>query len=81
MKPEDFEDIVEYQIHHFSDASEMAYGAVSYLSMRDASGKVGCSLLMAKSHLTPIKQFTIPRLELTAATVSVKLNDHHRVGH
>ena len=69
------ENIVNIQLHHFSDASTMAYGAVSYLRIQHSSGQVRCYLLMAKSRLAPIKQHTIPRLELTAATLSVRL-DH-----
>ena len=69
------EAMASIQLHHFSDASTMAYGAASYLRLQYVSGKVRCFLLMAKSRLAPIKQLTIPRLELTAATLSVRL-DH-----
>ena len=69
------EAIASIQLHHFSDASTIAYGAASYLRLQYVSGKVRCFLLMAKSRLAPIKQLTIPRLELTAATLSVRL-DH-----
>ena len=67
--------IVQFQLHHFSDASQTAYGAVSYLRLVDDSGHVSCCLLIAKSRLAQMKQMTIPRLELTAATLAVQL-DH-----
>ena len=67
-------EIVIIQLHHFSDASMMAYGAVSYLRTTDSTGHIRCFLLMAKSRLSPIKQQTIPRLELTAATLSIRLD-------
>ena len=67
-------EIVSIQLHHFSDASMMAYGAVSYLRTTDSTGHIRCFLLMAKSRLSPIKQQTIPRLELTAATLSIRLD-------
>ena len=68
-------DIVEYQLHHFSDASEKGYGQCSYLHMTDRNGQVYTSLVMSKSRVSPIKAFTIPRLELTAALVSVKVSN------
>ena len=58
---------------HFSDASFDGYGVVSYLRLEDVNDGVHCSLVMAKSRVAPIKpNITIPRLELTAATVAGK---------
>ena len=51
----------------------MGYGSVAYLRLSDDRNHVHCSFLMGKARLTPIKAVTIPRLELTAATVSVRL--------
>eukprot|EP00057_Strongylocentrotus_purpuratus_P005721 XP_003731624.1 PREDICTED: uncharacterized protein LOC100894126 [Strongylocentrotus purpuratus] len=62
----------EHQLHHFADASEDAYGAVTYLVVRNSKGQVCSSLVFAKSRLAPVKKTTIPRLELMAATVAVK---------
>jgi len=39
----------------------------------NAEGQVHCSLVIGKSRVTPAKPVTIPRLELTAATVSAKV--------
>ncbi|XP_028412569.1 uncharacterized protein LOC114535461 [Dendronephthya gigantea] len=60
------------QLHNFCDASFDGYGAVSYLRFGDVADRVNCALVMAKSGVAPIKPTTIPRLELTAATVAVK---------
>ena len=38
----------------------------------DESGKVHCSLVMEKAQVAPLKHITIPRMELVAATLSVK---------
>ena len=68
-------DIIDYQLHHFSDASEKGYGQCSYLRMKGNDGKIYVSLVMSKSRVSPIKACTIPRLELTAALVSVKVSN------
>ena len=60
------------ELHHFSDASKDAYGQCSYLRLINHSGQIHCFLVMAKSRVAPLKPVTIPRLELTAALVSVK---------
>ncbi|KAL9974310.1 hypothetical protein ACROYT_G011331 [Oculina patagonica] len=56
----------------FCDASEIAYGAVAYFRAV-TSGQVNVSFVMSKTRLTPIKALTIPRLELQAAVVAVRL--------
>ena len=74
LKGADLEEVVTTEIHHFCDASQCAYGAVSYLQQVNSDGQVRCSFLVGKSRLAPLKQMSIPRLELAAATVSVRLN-------
>ncbi|XP_039546986.1 uncharacterized protein LOC120492801 [Pimephales promelas] len=73
--PAGFQRITKREIHHFSDASTKGYGQCSYLRLENEQGDVHCSLLMAKSRVAPLKVTTIPRLELTAAVVSVAVND------
>ena len=63
------------ELHHFSDASTEGYGQCSYLRLVDTSDEVNCSLVMGKARVTPLKPITIPRLELTAAEVSVRVSD------
>ena len=60
------------QLHHFADASEKAYGVVSYLRSEDQEGRIHSNIVMAKSRLTPLKTLTIPRLELQAATLATR---------
>ncbi|KAL9976464.1 hypothetical protein ACROYT_G013771 [Oculina patagonica] len=74
FKPPGFGAVVNVQLHHFSDASEYGYGAVSYLRMVDDKGVIHCSFVLGKSRVTPLKVVSIPRLELTTAVVAVKLN-------
>ena len=65
-------EVLTYQLHHFSDASLVGYGCVSYLRIQNKDGSVEVSMVYSKSRVSPIKQVTIPRLELMAATLSVK---------
>ncbi|RLU19186.1 hypothetical protein DMN91_007743 [Ooceraea biroi] len=61
----------------FADASEKAYGAVLYLRTEDSEG-IRVRLITAKTRVAPIKQITLPRLELCAATLLVRLASHVR---
>ena len=53
LKPYGFGKISTCQLHHFSDASQIGYGAVTYLRLVDEGGQVHCAFLMAKSRLAP----------------------------
>ena len=69
-------EIVKVELHHFSDASDSGYGTVSYLRFISASGSVYCSFVYGRSRVRPLKQgITIPKMELTAATVLVSVNN------
>lgn len=49
VKPVGFGHTVEVRLHHFSDASENAYGTASYLVLVDEQGRTHCSFVMGKS--------------------------------
>ena len=74
FKPEDFGEVETVKVHHFSDASESGFGAVSYVRSVNYEGKIHCSFAIGKSRVAPLKPMTIPRLELSAATVAVKFD-------
>jgi len=74
VKPPEFGDVILRELHHFGDASQSGYGAVSYLRSKNSKGEVHVSFLIGKSRLAPVKITTIPRLELSAAVVAVKLD-------
>ena len=73
IKPPGFGTPLQTEVHSFSDASESGIGQVSYLRVVNANGDVHVSFLMAKSRVAPIKPISIPRMELTAAVVSVNV--------
>ncbi|XP_073770437.1 uncharacterized protein [Danio rerio] len=65
--------IVSRQVHIFSDASEKAYGSVSYMRTEDVKGQVYLSFLAARSRVAPRRQHSIPRLELCGALTAAQL--------
>ena len=65
--------VVDVTLHCFADASYVRYGVACYLRLVDEKGRVEVSLVMGKSRVSPLKPTTIPRLELTAATVAAKI--------
>ena len=74
LKGADLGEVVTTEVHHFCDASQCAHETISYLRQVNSDGHVHCSFLVGKSRLAPLKQMSIPRLELAAATVSLRLN-------
>ncbi|XP_026053029.1 uncharacterized protein LOC113039346 [Carassius auratus] len=73
VTPEMDNDSVRREIHVFCDASERAYGAVSYLRTENSQGKVQLAFLIARSRVAPKKQLSVPRLELCAALCGAQL--------
>lgn len=75
FKPAHFGEATTHaQLHHFCDASEEGYGTVTYLVQRDSKGHVHSAFVMGKARVAPLKPTTIPRLELTAATLAVRMD-------
>nr|XP_061785759.1 uncharacterized protein LOC133576497 [Nerophis lumbriciformis] len=74
IQPKNFGGIATAQLHHFSDASEDAYGTVTYLKMENTQKVVHVAFLFGKARVAPLKPVTIPRLELTAAVVAVRVD-------
>ncbi|KAK7896434.1 hypothetical protein WMY93_021759 [Mugilogobius chulae] len=73
IKPQNFGTLVKAQLHHFSDASQTGYGTVSYLRLENEDS-VHISFIMGKARVAPLKQITIPRLELAAAVLAVQVD-------
>ncbi|KAJ8416515.1 hypothetical protein AAFF_G00358030 [Aldrovandia affinis] len=79
FKPPEFGEAVKAQLHHFCDASETGYGTVTYLVQQNSSNQIHCAFVLGKARVAPLKPTTIPRLELTAATLAVKILDSRRL--
>ena len=75
VKPPGFGTVTSQQIHLFSDASSTGYGTVAYLRLCDNRNHIHCTFLMGKARLAPVKSVTTPRLELTAASVSIRVGE------
>ena len=66
----------------FRDASEKAFCAVAYFRFEYPSGERQCAFVAAKTRVAPLKPLSIPRLELQAAVLIVRLacmiqKEHH----
>ena len=59
---------------HFADASLVGYKTVSYLRVVGLDGFVFCSFILGKARLAPLKKVSIPKLELTAATMATTMD-------
>ena len=74
IKPVYFGGLKSAELHNFADASQIAYGAVSYVRMVDDEDRIHCTFLIGKSRLAHLKPMTVPRLELSAAVLAVQLD-------
>lgn len=66
-------DSAHCELHGFADASTVAYAAVLYMRVKSLSGEVTLRVLIAKSKVAPLKPVSVPRLELSAATLLARL--------
>ena len=69
-------DPAEVRFHVFVDASSKGYAAVIYSCYAAAGQEVTVNMVLAKAKVAPLKpQMTIPRMELQAAVLGVRLAD------
>ena len=67
------EEVADISLHFFADASEEGYGMCAYLRFVFVSGVVQCAFVLGRSRCAPLRSVTIPRLELQAETLAVKM--------
>ncbi|KMQ82315.1 integrase core domain protein, partial [Lasius niger] len=65
--------IENIQLHCFVDASEKAYGAVVYFRYHHKNA-LQSRMVVSKSRVAPLKKLSLPRLELMAALIGVRLS-------
>ena len=68
------QDFTSIELHVFGDASEIGFGAVAYARFVRPDG-ADVSFLDSKSRIAPMKFVTIPRMELCAAVLAVRLTN------
>ena len=57
----------------FSDAPTKAFGCCAYIRKKNPDSTYEVNLVAAKSRVAPLKQLTVPRLELQAAVLASRL--------
>ena len=65
--------ISSIELRTFTDASELALSAVSYLRIEHIDESVSVAFVIGKARVAPIKRMTIPNLELQAAVYGAQL--------
>ena len=61
-------------LHTFVDASESAFGAVTYIRYCYEDGTISTNIVAAKTRVAPSTATSIPRLELMGAVTGVRLS-------
>lgn len=61
------------ELHGFCDSSELSFAAVVYIRVTNSDDVIKVSLVTSKTKVAPIKQLSIPRLELCGAVLLAKL--------
>ena len=73
--PAAWRDVVDHcELHCFGDASLKAYGACVFLRATMLDGTQLASLVIAKGRVAPLKNVSLPRLELLAAVECARLS-------
>ena len=67
--------VLSETLHTFVDTSQNAYAAVVYLKVSYESGSVSSQLVAAKTRVAPLAATSIPRLELMAAILGLRLTE------
>ena len=61
-----------HELHIFSAASQLAYGAVAYIR-KSSENEISCSFLISKTKAAPIRQLSTLKMEVQAAVAGTRL--------
>jgi hypothetical protein len=64
---------LEYELHVFTDASKAGFGACVYIRTKYGEENFSLNLILAKARVAPLRQLSIPRLELQGAVLGARL--------
>ena len=79
VKPRDVDYDTCIELHHFADRSLQAYRPCSYICCKNKFDQIHTQLLVNKCRVAPIKQRTIPGLELQASLLAAELDKLLRI--
>ncbi|XP_068703921.1 uncharacterized protein [Montipora capricornis] len=65
--------VADTSIHTMVDASLLAYATVSYVRHKYEDGEATVRFIAAKAKVAPTKAISVPRLELMAAVLGLRL--------
>lgn len=79
--PTESTELLQRELHVFSDASEQVYACVAFWRFIYSDGTVKVALISSKARVSPLKPTSIPRLELQAALIGSRLATTIQNGH
>jgi hypothetical protein len=62
-----------YQLHVMVDASNKAFAAIAYFRFQSPDDRVICKFVLGKTRGAPIKQLTIPKLDLQSTLLGTRM--------
>ena len=66
-------DVKSVTLHVFVDASQLAYGTVTYLRSECENGDISVKFVASKTKVAPLQTISVPRLELMGAILGKQL--------
>ncbi|KRZ74085.1 Adenine phosphoribosyltransferase [Trichinella papuae] len=64
------------ELHIFGDASQTAYAACAYIRVESMDHQMSANLVISKNRVAPLRQISLPRLELMAALLCARLKKY-----